>query len=114
MTMEKLNEIFALQKSFQESLGYDFDAMKHEERVEYIKWNTLAMIDEIMEGLRETPWKPWKKQQTFEYTKIKEELVDLLHFFVNGCLIVNMSAEELFLRYRKKMKVNKERQIEGY
>jgi len=111
---DKLREIFSKQSRFQHALGYKVETLIGDEAINYIKWNTLAIIDETMEALRETPWKPWKKTQDMNFTAYKEELVDLLHFFVNACLVAGFSADELFDSYNQKMNENIIRQINKY
>ena len=96
-----------MQAKFQESLKTEYNQ-------EFINVMTLATIDELMESIRETPWKPWKKNQNFNYEEYKDELVDLFHFFMNLCLAVDMKADELYNRYHIKMETNKRRQREKY
>lgn len=107
--MDKLDIIFQKQSEFQERVGNEpmFN-------IQFVKDMILATIDELTEALRETPWKPWKKQQEWNMEKFREELVDVLHFFVNLCLAGNMTSDELFNMYIEKNKVNHERQDDGY
>ena len=81
---------------------------------EFISSMTLACIDELMEALRETPWKPWKKQQAFNEEKFKEELIDAWHFIINLSLASGMTSNELYQRFMEKNKTNFKRQNEGY
>lgn len=108
--VDKLEIMFQKQAVLQRELGND----NLEWNVEYIKVNILAITDEIMEVLRETPWKPWKKQQVFDKDKYKEELVDTFHFFMNLCLAGGMNADELFMRYNRKNAINHLRKKKGY
>ena len=81
---------------------------------EFISSMTLACIDELMEALRETPWKPWKKRQAFNEEKFKEELIDAWHFIINLSLASGMTSNELYQRFMEKNKTNFKRQNEGY
>lgn len=105
-----LKEIFDKQIKLQDKLG-NKNLVGNQE---FINIMTLATIDEITESLRETPWKPWKKHQTFNQEKYKEELVDEFHFFINRCLAAGLTAEELYERFCNKNKINHDRQMEGY
>ncbi len=105
--VDSLASIFKLQAEFQERLKTKFNQ-------EFITTMTVAAIDELMEALRETPWKPWMRQQKFDKEKYKNELVDVLHFFINLCLAADMTAEELYSRYYSKMQKNHLRQAENY
>ncbi len=106
--MDKLDAIFLKQETLQKKLGTDVSTQ------EFYTMMTLAAIDELCEALRETPWKPWKKQQTLNTELVKEELVDVLHFFVNLCIAVGLDSQELYQMYYKKNLVNEKRKQEGY
>lgn len=80
----------------------------------FINIMTLAAIDELMESIRETPWKPWKKQQKFNQEKYKEEIIDLWHFVVNLSLAAGFDANTLYEMFKDKNKVNHKRQNTGY
>jgi len=105
-----MNEMFNKQITFQTRLGYSSLV----ENQSFINIQSLALIDEIMEALRETPWKPWKKQQLFNKEKYKEELIDCWHFLINLSLASGMNAEEVKERFMKKNKENNERQKNNY
>ena len=107
--MDKLDEIFQKQKEFQDRVGSHPYMNKP-----FIKDMILASVDELMETLREMSWKPWSKKEFFNVVKFKEELVDVMHFFVNLCLSVGMTSIELYDRYIIKNKINHKRQDEGY
>lgn len=112
--MDKLDWLFDMQEKFQKSLGYEdyFNAGK--DKQEWTNVVLLACIDELMEMLRETPWKPWKKQQSYNKGKVHDELVDLLHFFINLCLLAGLDSQLLFEKYLHKHKINYKRQDDGY
>jgi hypothetical protein len=112
--LDGLTECFEKQLLFQKKLGYDFLRMDDDERIQYIKDNTLAMIDEIMETLHEIPWKPWKKNQVLNKEAYRKELVDLFHFFMNACLVMGMDGEMLYDKYLEKLEENLNRQINKY
>lgn len=88
--------------------------LKVEQDQKYINVMILACIDELCEMLRETPWKPWKQQQTMNYDRFKEELVDLIHFVMNLMLIAELSVDDLYDAYHKKLNENYKRQKQKY
>ena len=109
-----LKEMFDLQVDFQ-SRVCDFPVFNiQKEHIDYIRSQTLACIDELMEALHNTPWKPWKKNQKFDREKFKEELVDVWHFLINLTLASGMGPTSLYQRFIKKNKENNKRQDEGY
>ena len=108
-TKDKLETIFYMQEKF------DSDVIKnrHLEDITPSQWiqkQTLAMISELAELLDEVNFKWWKNPKEIDYSLVKGELVDILHFFTGMCLRVGMDAEELFRLYMEKNKENFDRQ----
>ena len=68
------------------------------------------MIVELSEMLNEINYKWWKQEKSVNIDAVKEELVDVLHFFVSMCIKTGMDAEELHRRYLDKNKENFDRQ----
>lgn len=115
--MDKLEKIFYMQKMFDDDLvknrGLNFS------KEEWLQRQTLAMLSELSELLAEVNFKWWKNPKPLDDGAIKEELVDILHFFTGMCLRAGMDANELFNIYMKKNKENFDRQYglskkEGY
>lgn len=108
-TKDKLETIFFMQERF------DSDVIKnrHLEDItpaEWIQKQTLAMVSELAELIDEVNFKWWKNPKEIDYSLVKGELVDILHFFTGMCLRVGMDANELFDRYMEKNKENFDRQ----
>lgn len=107
--MDDLKELFTMQHQMRQCLGhfkiYD---------VEYARVMSLALIDEVMEALRETPWKPWKKEQRWAHSAHAEELIDAWHFLINLSINAGMTSEDIRDMFRKKHIVNMKRQDHGY
>jgi dimeric dUTPase (all-alpha-NTP-PPase superfamily) len=107
--MDKLDEIFYMQEKFDTDLAInrgltDIPADK------WIQMQTLAMISELAELLDEVNFKWWKNPKELNPTNIKEELVDILHFFTGMCIRAGMTSKELYQIYMKKNKENFDRQ----
>jgi dimeric dUTPase (all-alpha-NTP-PPase superfamily) len=105
---DKLETIFYYQDLFD---GY----VKKERKLnftkeEWIQKEILATLSELSELLTEVNFKWWKNPKPLNEDNVKDELVDILHFFVGMCLNAGMSAEELFKRYVEKNKENFARQ----
>lgn len=106
---DRLDEIFALQREFHESLV----TSRHLESItpeEWIQKQTLAMISELSELIDEVNFKWWKNKKPVNERAVKEELVDILHFFVSMCLQAGMTPEELYTIYKEKNRENFRRQ----
>lgn len=106
-SLDKLDQIFQHQRRFQESLKVTFD-------IDYLRVMTLALIVETAEMIQEAPWKPWKKNQEYHNDKLKEELADMLHFFINLCLASGMDSNTLFNQFMRKNQINFDRQKSDY
>lgn len=65
---------------------------------------SLALIDEITELLNEVNYKWWKNPKEVDDNAVKEEIVDMLHFFVSICLYAGVSAKDLYDAYIEKIK----------
>lgn len=107
--MDKLERIFYMQNMF------DTDLVKnrHLEDItmpEWIQKETLAMLSELSELIDEVNFKWWKNPKEVNVTRVKEELVDILHFFTAMCLKTGMTADELYDMYMAKNKENFDRQ----
>ena len=106
--MDKLEQIFHYQGMFDRELAekrhLDFPM------VEWIQKETLAMMSELAELIDEVNFKWWKNPKECDVRRVKEELVDILHFFVSMCIKAGMDAEELFAMYLEKNKENFDRQ----
>lgn len=107
--MDKLEQIFFMQQSFNQTLR-DQRQLQDIGMEEWIQRQTLAMVSELSELLDEVNFKWWKNKKPVSETRVKEELVDILHFFVSMCLDAGMDAEELHRMYLEKNKVNFDRQ----
>ena len=113
--MHSLDEAFVQQYILQRtSFNTNPSDMTEEERAEWIRWNVLALTDELHEALGEVGWKPWASSRHLNREAYKGELVDAFHFFINLCLVARISAKELLDGYFAKRERNAERQSNGY
>ena len=107
--VDKLERIFEMQSCFQK----DLISRRKLDDIPMEKWlqmQTLAMVSELAELIDEVNFKWWKNPKPVDENSVKEELVDILHFFVSMCLSAGMSAEELYNRYIEKNQENFDRQ----
>lgn len=109
--MSMLDDQIRLQK---EAFGIDLEKCDPELRMKYLRDNVLAMIDELMEALAETGWKPWASSTHLNTGAFHSELVDAWHFFMNLMALSGMTMEDLEEGYYKKRAKNVARQQEGY
>lgn len=107
----------ALQAQYElqlKSFGNDPKQLNDEEKLEWVRWNMLALMDELHEALAETGWKPWAKSKHINRDAYVSELVDAFHFLMNLMLVVDCSAEEFLAKYFEKRGINADRQAAGY
>lgn len=114
--METLQALVESQRQLQlESFG-GVDPAGHEgdARADFIRWNVLALEDELHEALAETGWKPWATSRHLNRVAYLGELVDAFHFFMNLCIVAGITGEEIAQGYYAKRAVNVKRQEDGY
>lgn len=107
--LDKLDIIFRMQEKFDQ----DVIKNRHLENIkpeEWIQKQTLAMLSELAELIAEVNFKWWKNQKEINVDNVREELVDILHFFVGMCNRMGMGSEELYDRYLAKNEENFKRQ----
>lgn len=107
---DMLEDMFNKQKVFQKKCG----ANPNITDPVFVRSQSLALIDEIMEALHETAWKPWKKQQSINLKNFRKELIDAWHFLLNLSLAAFDSATDLHYMFSRKHAINNKRQDEGY
>lgn len=120
--MDMLKEIMGKQLELQTRLGTNFSTMTDEERAQFMRDHRGYLEDELAEALYEMPYyKMWKdysnmseEERLVAWQKVRMELIDALHFFVNLMLDAGMTAEEVHYMYMAKNKENHRRQDEGY
>lgn len=118
MEGDKLDRIFAMQQALNEDIRTR-RSLTGFTREEWIQKQMLAMLSEMAEVLDEVNFKWWKNPKPTDENALKDELVDVLHFFLSMCLEAGLDAQELYERYLAKNKENFDRQLgrsakEGY
>jgi hypothetical protein len=83
--------------------------------VEYMRWNMLAIDDELAEMRQAISWKPWQHDDPYaDREEIIKEAVDVLHFVANIIVAAGGTDEVLDAFYVEKMEKNRKRQLDGY
>ena len=86
-----------------------------EEKEYYTKENLVYIIDECTEILDWINWKPWKRtRKEVNVEEVKYEIIDILHFWVNLCLIWGIDVDDVYRYYFHKQRINVKRQDTGY
>jgi dimeric dUTPase (all-alpha-NTP-PPase superfamily) len=110
-----MRQVMAQQLELQrESFGIDPLALEGKDRDDYVTAMALALMVEVGETLQEISWKPWASGQWFHREAYLEELIDVLHFWMNLALVATDRPEELLTAYMVKHDVNAQRQANGY
>lgn len=110
-----LKELYETQlKDQTQQRGYDFDNMSLKERADYVKLFVLMVEDELHEMLHELPYfKPWKRYDNVDVreqmSKVYGEFADVIHFFLNVMIGIDMTPEMLYEVYKEKHWINGER-----
>lgn len=110
VNVDNLKLFFELQLKIQNSLGYSFSTMTTDKKEEYTKDMVLYLLEETHELLRETNFKSHKKvKKVINVVNIKDELADILHFFINLCIVWDVTPEELTTAFLEKNAKNVKR-----
>ncbi len=96
-----LDELLRIQKDFQERYC----------PIEGISISSFAsaIASEAMEIWAATG-KWWYKNRQLDLEKLKEESVDILHFLLGLWLKLGLNEQEIAFHYKRKMRINIERQ----
>ena len=109
--MDRLDEIFTMQKGLSQMMNLDRYPKDSEGRISAL---STATIHEAVELQRITNWKWWKKPIQFNVDDAKEELIDIWHFVVQASLELNLTPDDIVSEYKKKNEINRNRQKNGY
>lgn len=108
--MDKLDELFRLQKEFDSELeknrnitGITLD--------EWVQKGVIALIAELIEVVNEVNYKWWKNPFEIDEGKLKEEMIDVLHFYISTCMKIGITPDEVLELYKEKTVENRKRQL---
>lgn len=104
----KLEQMFLAQYNLQNFMN------NHIYTQEYRNMMFLAIIDEVCEAMRETPWKSWKKNQKLNINEFQEEIVDIWHFLINLSISAGLTPDILYHKFILKNEKNFKRQNNDY
>lgn len=108
---DRLDSIFALQKSLENTMNLNRYPSDVEGRIAAL---CTAIIHEAVELQRTTNWKWWKKPTKFNEEEAKEELIDIWHFVIQASLELKLTPDDILDEYKRKNKINRDRQRNGY
>lgn len=120
-----LDYIFNSIDKYQKDLGYDHSTYSEEDakhglytaqQMQAVNDNVLAINQEVAEFLAWLPWKPWRAipDQESNTHEASLELVDIMFFLVNLCLILKISASDFTKLFEFKLKENQDRIKRNY
>lgn len=109
--MDRLEQMMQIQQQLNNKI-IEKRSLQNISQEVWIQRHSLALISELAEMLDEVNFKWWKNPKPIQQAALKEELVDILHFFLSMCLAAGMDANEMFEIYLAKNKENVDR-MEG-
>ena len=109
--MDSLETIFSIQRELTSMMDLSRYPTSIDGRMSLL---STAIVHEAIELQRLTSWKWWKKPTPFDREAAKEELIDIWHFVVQTSIELGMSPSDVLHEYKKKNKVNRDRQVPGY
>lgn len=84
------------------------------ERVQFIRDMREALESELQEVMDEVGWKPWATSRHVNEEAAQGEMADVMLFFINLCLVLNLDPYKLADKTYEKMQRNLDRQLQGY
>ncbi len=120
-----LRELFQKQAELNKRTGFDAQALKEDFDPQVAgKWisNYLAAMNSEIEELRNcTFWKHWcaearagRRFELHDLQNARVEVIDMLFFWISLAQCVGLDADEVFRLYQQKLKINHDRQSNGY
>lgn len=107
---DKLDIIFDMQSKLNSYIQSSRNLKEMSDFNTAIQKHATAMLCELTEVIEETNYKWWKNPKEIDMRKVKEELIDVLHFYISMCLDAGMTADEMLEIYLDKNKENFDRQ----
>lgn len=112
---DRLSDIFERQRQFSNFVRprREFPNPDPTVLMAQLREQGLAIMLEIAEAIEKTAWKPWLTEippDPLPHDAFKKEMVDVLHFMVNLCILAGITPDELYQGYRVKNLINIERQ----
>ncbi len=114
MEPDKMEKMFAMQKSLNERIGVFTDRMDEAQQTQWVLNYSRALTQELAELTDSVPWKWWAKYQKFDKQNAQVEIVDIFHFLISLAQTLGMSADDVYEKYMKKNQLNFQRQDSGY
>jgi dimeric dUTPase (all-alpha-NTP-PPase superfamily) len=117
--METWRWLESTDKLQRETYGYgrEYESVHEGEWValsRYLDWNLTAAVQELAEVREEFSWKPWAKDEPFvNRVRVREEIIDALHFLGNMLTVMGVTDKELAEAYQKKQEINRARAASG-
>ena len=108
---DKLDSIFAMQKSLADMMNLDRYPKDTEGKVSAL---CTAIMHEAVELQRTTNWKWWKTPTTFDEAEAREELIDIWHFVIQASIELSLTPDDILKEYERKNEINRQRQKDGY
>ncbi|MDQ5842362.1 MAG: dUTPase [Thermoproteota archaeon] len=109
--MDSLETIFSIQKELASLMDLSRYPASTDGRVSAL---STAIVHEAIELQRLTSWKWWKKPIAFDTEAAKEELIDIWHFVIQTSIELGMTPSDVLNEYKRKNKINRDRQVLGY
>lgn len=120
---DRLSQMWVQQKQFmqllQQKRGFpkfpiDLTTKDGQHFCKTIAYEAMGELFESIQELKNSKGHRATEIAELDRSKLVEELVDSLHYYVELCLLMGVSSDELFSAYIKKGEVNTSRIENGY
>ena len=114
--MDKLEHIFSMQQSLMKHYGFkrpvDIDTKAGQNKIRQIMFFVAHELFEASEWLKIKPWR--KTRVLTDIPAFKEEISDVLHFYIELCIYLGIDPTELYELYKFKHNKNLDRIRDKY
>lgn len=112
-----MEELYVRIAAYQKAMGYDFENMTLQKRMQSFRNYMVALQIEQAELAQELPIKPWRPYTDQPHSSnevLADEWVDCMFFLFDQALVLQLSQEELRKAFETKMDKNNSRIKTGY
>lgn len=116
--IESLKDIFNKQRELQDVIKKNNPNFWDESKQPFEGYRIFMLANNIMhecmEFQRQTHFKYWKKDFKADVDARHEELMDIMHFFIQLCIEEGLTPQLLHKKYLEKLEENHKRQENNY
>jgi NTP pyrophosphatase (non-canonical NTP hydrolase) len=113
---DMLESLFSMQTQLMKKYNVQYPVSLHTKdgqfKLREMAWYVVEEVGEAMNVLKNRPWTNY--QIPIDENHYKEELSDIMHFYIELLIMSGLSAKDMYDLYCRKHAVNNFRTVSGY